>query len=109
MNIIEWTSETKIVRYVSPLDGKNHRYFIDFSYITNTGQEVWIEIKPYAQTQLPRTPKRKTKQYVDSVQTYLVNQAKWNATEELLQEQRKQGKNISFVKITEKDCPWFIK
>ena len=49
-NVIEWGSEEVIIPYVSPLDGRMHRYFPDF-YIKvkeSTGRikKMIIEIKP---------------------------------------------------------------
>jgi len=41
-----------------------------------------VEVKPQYQTQEPKTKKRVTKQYVNEVLTYSVNQAKWKAAEE---------------------------
>ena len=34
-NVLEWTSEGIIVPYVSPLDTKTHRYFVDNSLVLN--------------------------------------------------------------------------
>ena len=41
-----------------------------------------IEVKPKKQTIPPEPKKRITKQYVNEVVTYGVNQAKWKAAEE---------------------------
>lgn len=85
-NILEWGSEEIVIPYRSPLDGKYHRYFVDF-YIkvrTKTGQikKYLIEIKPKKQTQEPTAQKRKTPKYINEVTTYVVNQAKWEAAKE---------------------------
>lgn len=112
-NIIEWTSESVIVKYISPIDGKYHRYFVDFSFKaqTNDGsiKEFWIEIKPANQCEPPKEPKKKNRGYVNAVQTYLINQAKWDTTKQICENYQKQGKPVEFVVITEKDCPWFVK
>ncbi len=112
-SILEWTSETVIVKYLSPIDGKYHRYFIDFSLkaLTKDGKtkNIWIEIKPYSQTQLPKEPKRKTKNYLESIKTYMVNQAKWETSKQICEQYKLQGKDTEFVVITEKDCEWFLK
>ena len=81
-----WSSEEIVIPYVSPVDGRMHRYFIDF-YVevvdknSNT-QTMLIEVKPHAQTQEPKVPKRKTKRFITEVMTYGVNQAKWKAATE---------------------------
>ena len=112
-NIISWKSESTIIKYFSPVDNKWHRYFMDFTVTAKTpsGQtkELWIEVKPYSQTQLPKEPKRKTKTYIDQMKTYFVNQAKWETTKKIIEEKKAQGINIDFAIITEKDVPMFLK
>jgi hypothetical protein len=58
--IIKWSSEETIVPYVSPIDGKTHRYFIDFKIQTASKKTYLVEIKPMKQT-LPPEGKKKTK------------------------------------------------
>ena len=63
-NILEWSSESVIVPYVSPVDGKVHRYFVDGSIALQEGNEVkryLVEIKPSQQTKPPVESKRKKK------------------------------------------------
>jgi len=81
--ILEWGSEEVIIPYISPLDGKRHRYFPDF-YIKvkqkdKNIQKMIIEVKPKAQCGPPKTPKRRTKRYINEVRTWGVNEAKWKA------------------------------
>jgi hypothetical protein len=76
----KWSSETCVVPYISPVDNKYHRYFIDFQITFSTGETYLIEVKPSAQTKAP-TSKRKTKRFVQEVMTYGVNQAKWEAAD----------------------------
>lgn len=85
-NILEWGSEEIFIPYTSPVDGKRHRYFPDF-YIkvknkNGAIKKYLVEVKPQYQTQEPKKKKRVTKQYVNEVVTYSVNQAKWKAAEE---------------------------
>lgn len=85
-NVLEWGSEEIVVPYRSPLDGRIHRYFVDF-YIkvrskTGSIKKYLIEIKPKKQTLEPTPPKRKTPRYINEVTTYVVNQAKWDAARE---------------------------
>lgn len=85
-NIIWWSSEEKVIPYRSPVDGKMHRYFVDFliNMKNRNGkvETVMIEVKPKAQTQEPKKQKNITKKYINEVFTYGVNQAKWKAAEE---------------------------
>lgn len=82
--ILEWSSENNVVPYISPLDGKQHAYFVDnwVKMKTKTGiKKYLIEIKPKKQTLPPSAPstKRKQSSIVYEHQTYAVNKAKWAA------------------------------
>jgi len=85
-SIVSWASEELIVPYISPVDGKKHRYFPDFlvKVRNKDGQlkTMLIEIKPKKQAMEPVKKKRVTKQYIQEVVTYSVNQAKWKAATE---------------------------
>jgi len=80
-SILKWNSEEVVIPYISPVDGKKHRYFMDFwlQYRTKSGEvkEKLVEIKPHAQRFPPKMPKRRSRKHLMEVQTYLVNQAKW--------------------------------
>ena len=81
-NIIEWGSEEIIIPYLSPWDGRMHRYFPDF-YIKvrqhdGSIKKFIIEVKPKKQCSPPdKSPKRKTKKWFKEVKTWGVNSAKW--------------------------------
>lgn len=82
-NILEWGSEEFFIPYISPVDGRMHRYFPDF-YVklrSTTGKvkRYVVEVKPLVQCKAPKKPKRQTKRYISEVKTYAVNQAKWKA------------------------------
>jgi len=85
-SIISWASEELVIPYVSPVDGKRHRYFPDFlvKVRTKDGKQktMLIEIKPKKQAMEPVKKKRITKQYIQEVATYGINQAKWKAATE---------------------------
>ena len=85
-SIISWASEELIIPYVSPVDGKYHRYFPDFLVKVKTKdgktKTMLIEVKPKYQTIPPVQPTRKTRRFITEVMTYGVNQAKWKAAEE---------------------------
>jgi len=82
-NVLEWTSEGVIVPYISPIDTKTHRYYVDSSLVLNQrGKKVkyLVEIKPYSQTQRPVMRGRKKQSTLLHEQTtYQINQAKWKA------------------------------
>ena len=98
--ILEWGSEEVIIPYISPLDGRMHRYFPDF-YIKvrqkdKTIKKMIIEVKPKIQCGPPKTPKRKTKRFINEVRTWGVNEAKWNAALEWCKD-----RNMEFKILTE--------
>lgn len=81
---IAWSSETVVVPYISPIDQKYHRYFIDlkavFKYPDGSKKTFLVEIKPAAQREPPKNT-RNQKRLVEETETYLVNQAKWKAAD----------------------------
>jgi len=84
--IISWSSEEIIVPYKSPVDGKWHRYFPDFVVKSKTKdgttKTLMIEVKPAKQTKPPEPKKRVTRQYINEVVTWSINEAKWLAAKE---------------------------
>jgi hypothetical protein len=85
-DIIEWGSEELVIPYISPVDGRPHRYFPDFFVKVKTQdgkmKTMVIEVKPDRETKEPKQRQRVTKQYIEEVVTYGVNQAKWKYAEE---------------------------
>lgn len=98
--ITAWSSETVVIPYTSPLDGKTHRYFVDFivRFVDKEGNQKikLIEIKPRAQRMEPKN--KASKGYAAAVETYVVNQAKWRAAEEYA-----RNNNWEFVVLDEYD------
>jgi hypothetical protein len=86
LDIMAWASEEIIIPYISPVDGRKHRYFPDFLVKVRTKEgklkTMLLEVKPKKQTQPPEQRKRVTRQYVNEVVTYGINQAKWKYAEE---------------------------
>jgi hypothetical protein len=83
-NIIYWESEEKVIPYLDPITGRYKRYFPDIfmKYKDKNGEikKVLIEVKPKKDLIEPeKNPKRKTKSWVYRVQTWIRNQAKWEA------------------------------
>lgn len=81
-NVKKWSSEEIVIPYVSPKDGKVHRYFVDFMVLFVDGMKLLVEIKPYNQTIPPPEKSRKTASYKEALLTYAINQAKWEAARE---------------------------
>lgn len=83
-NVRWWSSEPFGIPYISPKDGKPHRYFPDFLISLKRGNKwetVLIEVKPLAQTEPPVLRQRKTNRYLRECVTYEVNKAKWKAAQ----------------------------
>jgi len=99
--VVWWASEEMNVKYISPVDGRVHRYFPDFVVKVrrkdNSSTIFMLEVKPEAQTKL-RQPKKVTKQYVNEAATYAINQAKWKYAEEFCKDH-----GWVFRVVTEKD------
>jgi len=95
-NVIKFSSEEIIVPYVSPLDGKVHRYFVDFKIVTANNETFLVEIKPEAQTMPPKGTK-KTRRYLTEASTYMVNQTKWEYATRYA-----EARNWKFIVLTEK-------
>lgn len=101
-SVLEWASEEVVIPYISPIDGKRHRYFIDLYFkIRDSRGEIktyLAEIKPYKFTMPPEEPKRKTPRYVQEVTQYVVNQAKWKAAREVC-----ANNGVGFIILTENE------
>lgn len=82
--VLKWSSETVIIPYYSSSDGKMRRYYMDFyvEFLTTdkTVKKMLIEVKPYAQTMMPKKRgKKKLETYLNEMKTYQVNKDKWDA------------------------------
>ncbi len=101
--VVKWGSEELVIPYQSPVDGQTHRYFVDFVVYIQTPdgvQKYCVEIKPFAQTQPPKMPRKKSliESYQKSVETFAVNQAKWKYAEDFC---NKHG--MKFIVLTERE------
>ena len=99
-SIVSWASEEVVIPYVSPVDGRWHRYFPDFVVKVKdkngTLKTLMLEVKPKKQTKEPEQQRRVTKRYITEVTTWGVNQAKWKAATEYCLD-----RNWEFKLITE--------
>ena len=103
-DVLEWSSEEISIPYLSPIDGRIHRYFCDF-YVKKKGlnnivENLLIEVKPYMQTKPPEVKiakgQKPTRRYLNEVMTWGVNSAKWKAAQEYCKD-----RNWKFIIMTE--------
>lgn len=100
-NVIKWGSENVVVPYISPLDGRVHRYYVDNFVMIKEGNVVkkyLIEIKPYKQTKPPTVKYKKKEHLIYESSMYSVNQAKWQAATQFAKK-----KGMQFMILTEKE------
>lgn len=93
--IVKFSSEEIIVPYISPLDGRYHRYFVDFKIKTANNEVYLVEIKPKSQT-VPPNGTKKTRRFLAESATYVTNQAKWEAAKKYAAD-----RNWKFIVLTE--------
>lgn len=95
-SVLRYASEEVAIPYVSPKDGRVHRYFPDFiCQMMNASQQVekWIiEVKPLKETKIEFA-----KTVYDKM-ALAVNEAKWAAAEKFA-----QLNGMKFIVITEID------
>ena len=91
-DVLSWSSEEMAIPYISPVDGKRHRYFPDFIVKVRTKdgniKTMMVEVKPEKQSKPPQVKKRVTKQYIQEVMTWGVNRAKWKAALEYCKDRK---------------------
>jgi hypothetical protein len=101
-SVLEWQSEELAIPYKSPKDNRIHRYFPDFvaklELPDGSIKTVVMEVKPKKETIEPKVKSKKTKQYINEVVTWGVNQAKWKSAREYCAD-----KGYEFRLITEDD------
>lgn len=100
-NILKWSSENVVVPYISPVDNRVHKYYVDNYIKVKEGNKIndyLVEIKPYRQTKPPTTKYRKRQHLLYEQKQWAVNQSKWKSAEVFA---TKRG--WKFIIITEKD------
>ena len=99
-NVVGWSNEEIIIPYLSPVDGRWHRYFPDFYVKVRNRQGLIesriLEVKPKSQSVPPKVRGKVTRQYLKEVAAWGVNEAKWKAAEEYCKD-----RNWKFNVITE--------
>ena len=100
-HVKKWASEELVIPYVSPIDGRYHRYFTDFVVWKSDGEVLVVEVKPANQTKPPVLKEgRSKKNYINEVRTFGINKAKWDAADKFCKK-----KGWKFVIFTEHDLP----
>jgi hypothetical protein len=94
-SIIKWGSEEIAIPYLSPADGKVHRYFPDFfiEYVTEAGEvkrEI-LEVKPLHESDAKYAKSDRSKNALQ------VNESKWRAASRYCEE-----RGMTFRVLTEK-------
>ena len=88
--------------YISPIDNRPHRYFIDFRVKirdkNGVVKDYLVEIKPAAQTVPPVPQSRKTQRFLNEVKTWGVNEAKWKAARTWAKD-----RGLEFIILTERE------
>lgn len=101
-SIVKWKSEETVIPYVSPIDNKLHRYFVDFQVQVKKSNGLLktylIEIKPKSQTVAPKVQSKITKKYLEEVVTWGKNEAKWKSASEYCKD-----RGWEFIILTEKE------
>lgn len=101
-NILKYAAEEFSIPYVSPLDGRVHRYYpdalVEMKRPNGEIKKYLIEIKPKRQTIPPVKKDRVTKTYINEVKTWAKNEAKWKAASEFCLDN-----GVEFKILTEDD------
>jgi len=101
-SVESWGSEELSVPYISPEDGKTHRYFPDLvakvKLPDGTHQCFMFEIKPMRQCVEPTKPSKPGRRYAMEMRKWAVNLAKWKAAKEFC-----DSHGWKFVVLTEKE------
>lgn len=101
-SILRWGSEEVVIPYMSPIDNKMHRYYVDFivevKQRDGKNKTKLIEVKPAKQCVPPKKQTRKTRRYITEVKTWGVNSAKWEAAREYA-----ENRGWEFQILTEKE------
>jgi hypothetical protein len=99
-SILRYGSEEFSIPYYNPVKQRVCRYFPDFimEVLETNGkkQKYVVEVKPKRQTVPPVQGKKKTKTYLNEMNTYAVNKSKWKAVQEWCDDRM-----IKFQLITE--------
>lgn len=100
-SVTQWASESIVIPYLSPVDGRMHRYFVDFAMVykrrDGSTHKALIEVKPNKERKPPRQNKNQQR-FLTECETYAVNQAKWKTADAWCKE-----RGITFMVLDEYD------
>lgn len=102
--VLYWSSEPVAIPYISPVDGREHSYFVDFYMKLQKSEEVieyLVEIKPSKALNPPvmkegLTTIKRLHAYNQAAKDWLVNKAKFAAAQEFA-----RINNKHFIVVTE--------
>lgn len=100
-NVLQWSSERVIVPYISPLDNRVHKYFVDNFVVIKEGDTIrkyLVEIKPSKQTAAPTAKYKKKHHLLYEQRMWHVNNSKWTSAKAFAKE-----RGWEFIILTEKD------
>lgn len=101
-SVVQWGSESSVVRYVDPVKKNSRNYFIDYVIVVkdkNGKLSKWyVEIKPYCQTIVPVKGHKRDSTYLRECMTFATNSAKWKAAQEWASK-----KGAQFIVLTENE------
>jgi len=98
-NVKQWASEEIIIKYLSPVDKRQHRYFPDFYVEYTDGRRELIEVKPMSQVKQPKIDKKKSRRkLINELKTWEVNQSKWAYAQEWCKQN-----GVTFKVLTERE------
>lgn len=78
-NIKYWGSESVIIPYMSPIDNKAHKYYIDLVFTTVKNEKYIVEIKPHSQVAKPIKGRKRESTFLSEAKTWVINISKWKA------------------------------
>ena len=101
-SIVNWGSESAVVRYFDPVSKRTRRYLIDFTMVIKDKngnlKKYFVEIKPYKETLKPEKGRKSDKNFLYESLTFAKNTAKWAAAEKFA-----KGKGAKFIILTENE------
>lgn len=101
--VLKWSSEPVGIKYISPIDGREHTYYVDF-YMRVQRDDLYedyiAEVKPSASLSQPilegNMTTKKLKNYNYALSTWLVNRSKFAAAKNYA-----EGRGYKFIIVTE--------
>lgn len=104
LSVSKWSSEPIGVKYISPIDHKEHTYYVDFYMRIMEGDtpiDCFVEVKPKASLEMPilegkNVTTKKLKNYNYALKTYIINRAKFAAAKAYA-----EGRGYKFIVVTE--------